>query len=601
MMVECNKSLGDVLSAFDGRTEPFAEHQISDAVHRLRDKDDPSPPPMEWLAEAMAFDFCENHADKETGWGTYFGPKMSGTEEDGSHFEAPSIRLVTPEILDYWAKRAREAKNPILKVRYAGLVWDLTRRVTDQSPPYEMAQIRIDGVIEMAATKVHKYESQVISKLEHALHLAIVLDDVTRIGRVRNAILDYEDEVAQDDKVGLWGFAFDLLWGNKKVPLTEAQKVKIISDLEGRLKRVGDTSGNQPRDPWVAEAAALRLARYYRAENRPEDTERVLLKYGVAFEKIAEVAAAMLGQAWLEKVCQVYRDFGLKDDAQRLLRRIRELGPKARQDLKTISAQVEIKREEMEKYVQELTEGGLETALGKIALHYVPRRGEIEKEIKDLASKAPLTFLFQAQLVDHKGRPTALVGPIENDLDGRVIMHMSQTIQFSAIFLRHVMGGVMSKFAIDHNQFSEYVCRSPVFDDDGQTIVRAGIKRYFEGDTLAAIHLLVPQVENAIRNLVENAGGTVLKPNRSGGFDLKTFDELLRDDRVSAVFGEDIPLYMRVLFTDRRGVNLRNDLCHGMAPVATLGLGMADRVVHALLILAQVRVTQGTPEGEQTE
>ena len=82
--------------------------------------------------------------------------------------------------------------------------------------------------------------------------------------------------------------------------------------------------------------------------------------------------------------------------------------------------------------------------------------------------------------------------------------------------------------------------------------------------------------------------------------DLKTFDELLRNKSVVAVFGEDTPLYMRVLFTDRRGVNLRNNVCHGMAPAGTFSLGTADRVVHALLILAQVRTKQATRESEQT-
>ncbi len=584
-----SKSLEDTLAEIEARTEPLSEHEVSDAIRRLRDKDDPSPRPMEWLAEVMAFDFCENYQNKETGWGTYFGPMMAGTSEDGSRWESPPIKLVTSEMLGYWAKRAREAKNPILKARYAGLVWDFTNPVTGKSPPVEMAWMRIDNIIEAVASGSHKYEMEAIKKLEHALQLAVSLNDAARVERVRDAILAYEDKVAQDDKPGLWCFTFDFLWGKKNVPLTDAQKTKIIKDLEGRLDRVSDTSGNNSLEPWAAEAAAVRLAKHYRSEGRSEEVKRVLLKYGAAFEKIAEPAAAMLAQAWLEKVYQVYRDFGLKEDAERLLRRIRELGPKALGDLKPISVEMKITNEEMAGYVKEMTEGDLETVLGKVARRYLPRRDQIETQIKDLAATAPLSFLFQAQLIDHKGRPTATVGSLEHDLEGRVIMQMAQDIQFVAVFLRQVMIALVNKFAITHEVLTEYVCRTPLFDEDSRAILGRGIKAYLEGDSLVAIHVLMPQIENAIRTLVENTGGTVLKPNQFGGMDTKTFNELLRHEKLSAVFGDDVPLYLRVLFTDRRGVNLRNRVFHGIAPASTFNLTFADMVVHSLLILAQVR------------
>ncbi|MGB0789569.1 MAG: DUF4209 domain-containing protein, partial [Marinirhabdus sp.] len=40
-------------------------------------------------------------------------------------------------------------------------------------------------------------------------------------------------------------------------------------------------------------------------------------------------------------------------------------------------------------------------------------------------------------------------------------------------------------------------------------------------------------------------------------FQLKTFDDILRDEIVKQVLGEDIQIYLRVLFTDQRGWNLR--------------------------------------------
>jgi len=583
------RTLQECLAQLEDKSGQMAEHDVSTAVRALRQKNNQGEPPMEWLAEAMAFDFCENYRNKDTGWGTYFGPMMVMPDESGQMIESPSIRRVTAEMLDYWTKRAKESKHPILRARYAGLVWDFTKEVTGQAAGVEIAHIRIDSIVEIAASNCHKYETDVITKLEHALYLAIRLNDTFRIARVRDAILEYEDKVAEDDKPGLWGFSFDLLWKNKKANLTDDQKSKIISDLEERLGNVSDLSGDGAIDPWAAEAAAVRLAKHYRVLNRPEEIKRVLTKYGAAFEKMAEPAAAMLASAWMQQVHRVYQEFGLRDEANRILTKIRKLGPKVNDDLKPISAEFSITKKEMNQYVEAMIEGDLERALQRVVVKYIPRRDETEKQIKDLSSKAVMTFLFTKQLQDHKGRPIATIGSLENDLDGHVISQTAQNMQISAIFLRQVMTALIDKFSLTSDHVLDYVYESPLFEDDKKGIIARGLKAYFDNEALVAIHLLIPQIEDAIRNLVEYMGGTILKPGRNGGLYLKTFDELLRDTRVTDALSSDVALYFRILFTDPRGVNLRNNVCHGISPADSLGIGLADRVLHAMLILAQVR------------
>ena len=47
--------------------------------------------------------------------------------------------------------------------------------------------------------------------------------------------------------------------------------------------------------------------------------------------------------------------------------------------------------------------------------------------------------------------------------------------------------------------------------------------------------------------------------------------------------------YLKILFTDNRGWNLRNDVCHGMIEPELFTKQSADRVLHALLSLGLVR------------
>ena len=234
-------TLSMIVGEWDLRLEPSAEHDIGAAIRSLRDKDDKSEPPFEWLAEAMAFDFLEDDKDKDSGWGTYFGPMMVWKNQDGTAIESPSIKHVTPEMLDYWARRAREAKHPIMRARYAGLVWEFTRAVTGQPADAETARIRIDSLLDVAARDLHKHETDVIAKLEHALTLAARLNDAERLERVRDTILAYEDRVADDDKLGLWGFSYDLLCKKRSVQLGLAPRI-----IEGGLRKC-------LKSPWMAD------------------------------------------------------------------------------------------------------------------------------------------------------------------------------------------------------------------------------------------------------------------------------------------------------------------------------------------------------------
>ena len=43
-----------------------------------------------------------------------------------------------------------------------------------------------------------------------------------------------------------------------------------------------------------------------------------------------------------------------------------------------------------------------------------------------------------------------------------------------------------------------------------------GLEAYFNQDYLVALHLLIPQLEEAIRNILEIGNIPTLKPNKSG-------------------------------------------------------------------------------------
>jgi len=587
-MSEIVDALTDVLGKFDREIKTISERDVSKAIQSVRDPN-LSEPPMQLIAEAMAFDFWENYRDQITGWETYYGPMFVFSNGGGTATEWPSVKKVTEQIINYWTDRAKTAKHPVLRARYADLVWDFQKVVTNESPHYSIAQIVIDSTIEIAQRNCYAPEVNVIRKLERALSLACALNDNARIKKVAGAIIAYEDTITDDSKLGLWGFAYDLLFENDKVKLTADQKQKLIDDLERHLLCASEPTNKEEIDPWAVEAAALRLAKYYRKVGRGEDTERVIVAIGKAFIQASSKASALQTSAWLQRVHTTFKEFGLSDEAEKISIQLREIGEKAKSELKSFSHIIEVPKEKMEKYIAAITEGELDDVLTRIAIHYIPKKSEVEKQLKDLASKAPVAFLIPMELQDNMGRPLAKVGSLEEDLAGHTLKQMSQNLAIESIFLRQVLESLVKKYPTFENLCVDYLFRSPIFGEDRKSIIERGVKEYLNGNHMTAVHLLIPQIENALRVLLETAGGSVLKPARGGGFNLKVLDDLLRDPLVVQVFGEDIVFYFRALLVDPRGWNLRNCVCHGLCDASEFGPSMSDRIIHVLLCLALVR------------
>jgi hypothetical protein len=206
-----------------------------------------------------------------------------------------------------------------------------------------------------------------------------------------------------------------------------------------------------------------------------------------------------------------------------------------------------------------------------------------------MEQQASLSFFVTKQLQDYQGRPVATIGSLDTDLEGNLAYQMSQNMDITAIFLNQVLNRATIKQNISSEVLLEYLYESPLFQEDRKEIIRAGLDEYFNDNHLVAIHLLIPQIEATIRYLVETAGGAVMKARRESGFQLITFDELLRDERIKTVFGEDATFYFRVLFTDQRGWNIRNNVCHGFVPAPFFNARLSDRIIHILLCLALVR------------
>jgi lysyl-tRNA synthetase class 1 len=594
----------DVLSKFENQATPYHEVEVAEALGAAR-KPQGDLNPDDWkgfLSEWSAFMLDGMH-DRESVWGTHFGPMMSAKMEDGGDFYSPDIKKLNADSVAHWEARAKNCAHPVMRARYADLVWDLKRAIAVEKGNIEFARIAIASYLEAAEKKYYSMEMFGIQWLRRALSLSLSINDAERTKRIIEFMFEFYDRVEQLPLPGTWLFLFDSLYGTKGV--TAEQEARIIANLESKLAKVSDTKPNdagvyETLDPWTAESVAERLAQHYRSKNDKPNVERVIRTYGKAFEQMARGANPMLATAWLQPVIERYEQAGLKQEAENLQILAGEKGKNISSDLKTVSVESDVKAEDVEKLVEQLIgSGNLRTSLGHIAHYFLPKVDDTRKLLERLRSDAPFLSIVPLHIIEKDGFTTAKIGSIEDDFDGRLHHQLGQTIGFYMPFLEYTLGKLRERYAPTVDDILCFLCESPLFADAKDGLLRDGLEAYQQDDFVKAVHVLVPQVEYIVRHFAGRLGIPTRKTvkNRPGITDAKNMNDVLADDRIKQTLTENLWRYLAVVYSDRRGLNIRNNMAHGLVLRAAFGRRMGDLVFHTLLALSLMRASEKKPEG----
>ncbi|MGH7241036.1 MAG: DUF4209 domain-containing protein [Candidatus Saccharimonadales bacterium] len=577
---ERDARLGSLLAELE-TVKGVWEFDLASRIYALVGEDEAFQSDLAWQAEVLAFRFREASRIQD--------------EENGSHYlpvTGGDVGQVSSAMVDYWVGRASETMNPLLKARYAGLAWEFGKTKLRMPIDHKVAITQIEALLEISKSDLHDEHINTIDKLLLALEVACSLNAKDLIEKTKLALLEYEARIGEDKYPGLWGFSFDALIRNKKAALSEEERAKLIADLEGRFGRLILPNDSGIPDHWGAEHAASRLADYYRSTGDLVNMKRVVRSLGAAWGAASSQAEPQLASAWLEHMHSVYESYGLQEEADHLLKQLRLLAPRVLESMKKIEQRVEIPPEEYEALLQRMVEGGLEKSLLRLTVRFYPKQKAVKEFLEKASAAAPLSSLLTKQLIATDGHVTAVIGPAQDDIDGNIVDGVCRLLQFEAPFLAHVMMKLQETYNLNSASIVGHLLKSPTFRVEREEFLKKGLDAYFSDDYMNCIHVLVPQIEEAVRHLLEKCGGAVLKSNRSGGYDLRTLDDLLRDKDIIKALGEDIAIYLRILLTDRRGWNMRNTICHGMLSIEEVGRPIADRLIHSLMCLALVREEQ---------
>jgi lysyl-tRNA synthetase class 1 len=551
-------------------------------------------------AELLAFDFFPAWEQQRSPWNTYFGPRLT---LNGKY--SPDVKEVDKCILLYWRRRMQEARNPILRARYADLVWDIFRTATGERPPFQAAGIAADAYVGCGTIAADTWMNGP-RRLGRGLQIALQINDRKRVEAARDALFALAERAG-----GVWAWVklYDFLQTQPKVALTAEQQARLIAALQACVDDVSSrVDGAESAETLPI---ARRIASYYSNIGRLADAQRVIRACGQAVERLASSAQALLAVAWLGDVLAAYRDYGLTTDADRVLIVSKEKGHEAEDSMPSLQLSIQIDREELELFVEAMTAGGFDETLRRIAAEYLPRVAELREGLEEEKRRHPLLTLMGTSKLG-EGHVESKTGPANQDPEGALMAALSRQIGLRSIFLSQVIDRAREKHCWTAEALVSWFYESPLFDPACRGLVTQGIKAYLSADHVQALHVLVPQIERSLRRLLGGLGQPTDKPRRGNPAWMveKTLNDILEQEPVVRErLGDDVHTYLLTFLAEPRGHNLRNKLSHGLMTDQDFRRELSDRVLHILLLLGVPRQKSGQgesprppePTGESSE
>ena len=261
---------------------------------------------------------------------------------------------------------------------------------------------------------------------------------------------------------------------------------------------------------------------------------------------------------------------------------------------------VTVPQEDIDTFLADIIGGNLESTLSRIAIWFCPRLAEVRKQLENMQANTPLYSMMSLSKMG-ENQVIANVGSIAGDPEGRLMSQMADNLKVSSALLQLAIDRTREKHDFSVGTILPFLLQSPLFSSERLPLLEYAVTAYIAGDHVAAIHVLVPHIEHALRRLLGMLGKATNKHRRS---DLtvmveKTLNDILESEQaIRDYLGEDIVMYLRVVLCDPRRLNVRNNVAHGLMEPGQFHRFVSDRLLHIVLLLAHIRGTEGPPSRE---
>jgi hypothetical protein len=520
---------------------------------------------------AFAYDLVSpEETDRLAREGSVFGAMFEYT--DGRR-TPPRLADVAEDDAAVWSDAFDAIGDPRLRSRIGDLLW------SRKAPPVPHVKGRTacEALIELS--RVPDWGAMESAEgLVRALDLAREMSDAALVGQVAERMVDVASaELERSDRPGV---PFTLLRALTGLGLK--QRPRELPDL---VRRAADVYRDDPHNLESVIELEVALAR------TAEERTALRTRQAELWRATAAKAEGILRASFLERALDVARTHGLKELARELRVEIQSMTEKDL-DLKTVSAEVKIDRDKLERYYNLFVRfDSWEESLTAFGSSGAPGGdlAAIERQVEQQMQAHPLQFLVTKVVIDADfGVP---IWHATDDASHKVAA-MAQARWMATQFWSTSAVEILERFAARYDRPSRAQLTafftSTLIDEAMAERIALAFELWWDDRPDESAHVLVPRIEAAVRNLARDIGLPIItEPYGGKPGKVRPLGELLHQlrDRFGS---EDWRTYLLHLLVDPLGLNLRNVIAHGVR--ARVEPADAALLLHAAAFLRLVRV-----------
>lgn len=496
------------------------------------------------IVQAFGYMFVASRREEIRERAGVFGAQF---EMGGQVFPTP-LRDIDEDTVAIWAVYAAETKAfPLAGSRLNDLLW--VRRHGE--PPVDHARAAFDGYLALAESAAGM---DLVDSLQRAIEIAAEIKDEERMEAAITKALEVSRSELEDASERRPGIPMNLM--ESIVDLKSDQwSAELCELLDAAAERYGE-------DPFIAESISelkLKLS-------APEEREGLQRQQVARWREEAKKGDAILRHSRLQQALGLARTYGFTEVVEEVLLEMQAIKPEDF-DLKPITAKVELPREEIEALVRSYVEDSesWQEAFRRFGSEGPPSgdTNENTKLTKELAEKYPIQRIFTAQIMGPHGSLTAAAGSEDEHDRVDLAKHEAMRIGFWAPIGVEILDAIKTAFEVPDREELTKFFTTELIDGEVAARIADGVLRFFDNDDDGALHILVPQLEAAIRAAAARAGVVVIKTPRGGTpGGVRTLGGILAD--LKGRLPEPWRRYLANSLTDQLGINLRNQLSHGL-------------------------------------
>lgn len=345
----------------------------------------------------------------------------------------------------------------------------------------------------------------------------------------------------------------------------------------------------------------LRAGGYPEADRRTAQCAIAVLCEAQATYAVAHGWQQCAVADFLAKALDIYQQMGDVSRGDALKLRIKDARRAARGEMRTFDMTDTVAVDDLNRAFAQLQRDlSPERALVALATHLLPHVGVVRHEVDGRIAESPITSLFSYAAVDNDNLEATARTSAEI-----AAMHTAQLtahlLQFGAQYFFYAVPHLRTAHGLKADGLARALARSPWVEPRNRVFIQRGLRRYYAGDYISALHVLIPQLEDVIRHMLP-ALGVATTSSEQGVEREKPLEVVFDRDRERArlrqALGEDLWYTLRVALIDKWGWNLRNQIAHGLVSEEECNEVRAAAIVLLLLNVTHVELTQAsaTPE-----